>query len=235
MARVSSSCNSFSNFCLQLPSTASLDTPLSRSRLSNGPRDSSQQLKCSNKSTIAKRNARLAEALGINPVDRETVAALAPPTAPPLQIDELMEALTPPAVPSLNYAKSLASALSAVGTDSPTPHLSLFQPILATLCSLESPTTLQTAGFNVLSAFFTDVPWSKELWESRTKALSALIRSGSQTIGMEDLTYLDTRLVALGPTYLSTLLPLLSRALADRKSTRLNSSHSGESRMPSSA
>ena len=136
----------------------------------------------------------------------ETVAAPAPPTAPPpLQIDELIEALTPPAVPSLNYAKSLASALSVVGTDSPTPRLPLLQPILATLCSLESPTTLQTAGFDVLSAFlhasgaslvstadrlsclafFTDVPWSKELWESRTKALSALIRSGSQTIGME--------------------------------------------------
>ncbi|PIL25919.1 hypothetical protein GSI_11672 [Ganoderma sinense ZZ0214-1] len=136
----------------------------------------------------------------------ETVAAPAPPAvSPPLQIDALIEALTPPAVPSLSYAKSLASALGSLGADSPPPRLPILQPILATLCSLESPIPLQTAGFDVLSAFlsgssaslvstadrlsclslFVDVQWSQELWESRTKALSALTLSGSQTVGME--------------------------------------------------
>ncbi|KAI1790599.1 hypothetical protein LXA43DRAFT_1146320 [Ganoderma leucocontextum] len=135
----------------------------------------------------------------------ETVAPPAPPTvSPPLQIDALIEALAPPAVPSLSYARSLASALSTLGAHSP-PRLPLLQPILATLCSLESPASLQTAGFDILSAFldgsgaslvstadrlsclalFVDVPWSQELWESRTKALSAFIRTDSQTIGIE--------------------------------------------------
>ena len=135
----------------------------------------------------------------------ETAPPPAPVTvSPPLQIDALIQALTPPAVPSLSYARSLASALGVLGAHSP-PRLSLLQPILATLCSLESPTPLQTAGFDVLSAFldnssvslvstadrlsclalFVDVPWSQELWESRTKAFSALIRSGSHTVGME--------------------------------------------------
>ena len=45
--------------------------PCGRS-LSNSAREGSQQLKCSNECAIAKRNARLAEALGINPADRES-------------------------------------------------------------------------------------------------------------------------------------------------------------------
>ncbi|TBU44598.1 hypothetical protein BD309DRAFT_958023 [Dichomitus squalens] len=136
----------------------------------------------------------------------ENVPTPAPSTvSPPLQYDALIEALTPPAVPSLSYAKSLASALGTLGAHAPLPRLATLQPILATLCSSESPAPLQAAGFEILSAFldgpgaslvstadrlsclalFVDVPWSQELWDSRTKALGALVNSGSQTIGME--------------------------------------------------
>lgn len=125
--------------------------------------------------------------------------------SPPLQWEALIEALTPPAVPSLNYARSLATALSSVGAHSPPPRLAILQPILATLCSPDSPPPLQTAGYDILSAFleknghsmvstsdrlsclslFVDAPWSQELWESRSKALNALIGLDFQTLGME--------------------------------------------------
>lgn len=136
----------------------------------------------------------------------ENVPTPAPPAvSSPLQWEALIEALTPPAVPSLSYAKSLASALGTIGAHSPPPSLSTLQPVLATLCSPDSPPPLQTAGYDILTAFlignkssmsstadrlsclslFVDAPWSQELWEARSKALGALINSESQTMGME--------------------------------------------------
>ncbi|KAL7278629.1 hypothetical protein ACG7TL_007630 [Trametes sanguinea] len=136
----------------------------------------------------------------------ENAPTPAPPTiSAPLQWEALIEALTPPAVPSLNYAKSLATALSALDAHSPPPRLATLQPVLASLCSSDSPTSLQTAGYDILTAYldgsgssvvttadrlsclslFVDVPWSQELWEARTKALAALIGSGAHTAGME--------------------------------------------------
>ncbi|KAH9922333.1 uncharacterized protein BXZ73DRAFT_91620 [Epithele typhae] len=134
-----------------------------------------------------------------------SVSAPAPPlVSSPLQWEDLIQALTPPAVPSLSYAKSLASALGALGTHSPPPRLSVLQPVLATLCAPDSPPALQTAGYDILAAFlesgptivstadrlsclalFHDAPWLQELWDSRTKAFKALIKSAEQTIGME--------------------------------------------------
>ncbi|KAI8972545.1 hypothetical protein BD414DRAFT_510325 [Trametes punicea] len=136
----------------------------------------------------------------------ENTTAPAPPTiSAPLQWEELIEALTPPAVPSLNYAKSLATALGALDAHSPPPRLTTLQPVLASLCSSDSPIPLQTAGYDILTAYlkgsgssitttadrlsclslFIDVPWSQELWEARTRALSALTHSGAHTAGME--------------------------------------------------
>ncbi|KAM5530840.1 hypothetical protein V8D89_015484 [Ganoderma adspersum] len=138
-----------------------------------------------------------------------------------------------------------ASALSALSADSPAPRLPVLQPILATLCSLESPTSLQTAGFDVLSAFlhgsgaslvstadrlsclafFADVKWSRDLWESRTKALSALIRSGSQTIGMEG------QILRLVGTWIEHAFDGFAQTRTDTKSheERLARQHSVES------
>ena len=133
-----------------------------------------------------------------------TPAAAPPVASPPLHWEDLVKALSPPAVPSLIYAKSLANSLAIPGTHSPPPRLSLLQPVLASLCAPDAPAPLQTVGYEILAAFlkssqaiastadrlsclslFVDAAWSRELWESRTKAFEALVRYGDQTIGME--------------------------------------------------
>ncbi|KAJ7151704.1 hypothetical protein C8R46DRAFT_1166548 [Mycena filopes] len=139
------------------------------------------------------------------PDQSTTPPAGAHPSPPPLQLDELIQALTPPAVPSLAYARSLATGLS---THSPIPRHAALNPILATLCSAESPVALQCAGFEILAAycenpeavglgtpdrlayfsFFVNpatLPWGVEIWEPRFKALRALIRSGADALGIE--------------------------------------------------
>ncbi|RDX44101.1 hypothetical protein OH76DRAFT_1389787 [Lentinus brumalis] len=136
----------------------------------------------------------------------ENAPTPAPPAvSQPIQFEALIEALTPPAVPSLTVARSLAAALGSIGAHSPPPRLSILHPILFKLCSAESPAPLQAAGYDILTAFleangpsmvstadrlsclslFVDAPWSQELWEARSRALAALINSGSQTLGME--------------------------------------------------
>ena len=121
-----------------------------------------------------------------------------------LSLDALIEALTPPAVPSLSHARALASTLS---THTPAPKLAILSPILAALCATESPVAIQAAGYDILAAYWDNtesavfttadrfaclslfqdvrVRWLPDLWESRFKALVALIRSGSETTGME--------------------------------------------------
>ncbi|KAI0668839.1 hypothetical protein C8Q78DRAFT_212015 [Trametes maxima] len=136
----------------------------------------------------------------------ENTPSPAPPAiSAPLHWDALIEALTPPAVPSLALARSLATALSALDAHSPPPRLATLQPVLASLCSSDSPPSLQAAGYDILTAYlegssssvittadrlsclslFIDAPWSQELWEARFKALAALVGSGSHTVGME--------------------------------------------------
>ncbi|KAF7367498.1 Rap-GAP domain-containing protein [Mycena sanguinolenta] len=134
-----------------------------------------------------------------------TPPVTANPTPPPLQLEELIQALTPPAVPSLAYARSLATGLS---THSPIPRHAVLNPILATLCAGDSPVALQCAGFEILSAYFENpeavglgtsdrisyfyffldpatASWGTEIWEPRFKALRALTRSGTETLGIE--------------------------------------------------
>ena len=83
----------------------------------------------------------------------------------------------------------------------------MLTPVLAGLCSAESPISLQAAGYDVLAAYWENsgstvpstadrltclslfmnlaTPWAADLWEPRFKALVALIQSGAETIGME--------------------------------------------------
>ncbi|KAI0687610.1 hypothetical protein BC835DRAFT_1419805 [Cytidiella melzeri] len=123
---------------------------------------------------------------------------------PPLSLEALIEALTPPAVPSITHARALAALLSK---QTSTPRLAVLSPILASLCSAESPSSLQAAGYDILAAYWENsgsvtlttadrlvcfslfmdlsIPWSSDLWEPRFKALVALIRSGVETFGVE--------------------------------------------------
>jgi len=106
----------------------------------------------------------------------------------PTSIHGLIEDLTPPAVPSLAYARSLAALLQ---TTSPCPPLPALIPILGTLCTEHSPSSLQAAGYDILAAYcgnsettltsssdvlacfqLFDAPWIIDLWEPRFKAFT---------------------------------------------------------------
>ena len=113
---------------------------------------------------------------------------MATTTPKPTSIHGLIEDLTPPAVPSLAYARSLAALLQ---TTSPCPPLHAFIPILGTLCTEHSPSSLQAAGYDILSAYcgnpettltsssdvlacfeLFDGLWTVDLWEPRFKAFT---------------------------------------------------------------
>jgi len=121
-----------------------------------------------------------------------------------LSLEELIPALTPPAVPSLSHARVLAAILS---THSPLPRRSVLNPILASLCSVDAPPAVQAAGYDIVSAYSENneaaplttadrlsyfalfrgstKPWAVELWEPRFKALRALTKYGTDIIGIE--------------------------------------------------
>src|SRR5215472_4509014 len=73
-----------------------------------------------------------------------------PPSHPILPLQDLIQALTPPAVPSLAHARALATALAS-HTPLPQPHI--LNPILTSLCAPESPAALQASGYDILSAY----------------------------------------------------------------------------------
>ncbi|KAK7440051.1 Tuberous sclerosis 2-like protein [Stygiomarasmius scandens] len=131
------------------------------------------------------------------------------PSSPPvLTVEELISALSPPAVPSITYARSLATLIS---THSPLPRHVLLDPVLSTLCSHERPVSLQAAGFDIVSAYWEkyweteaapslktsdkltyfalflpeNQEWNAELWEPKFKALRALTNRGAEVVGIE--------------------------------------------------
>jgi tuberous sclerosis protein 2 len=131
----------------------------------------------------------------------------APPPSPPAQplpLEALIEALTPPSVPSLSHARSLADILV---TYSPIPPLSILIPVLHNLCNSEAPVSLRAAGFDILSAYWenneaaslstadrvkyfslflgSSTEWSQDLWEHRFRALRSMTKFGIETIGVE--------------------------------------------------
>lgn len=130
---------------------------------------------------------------------------LQPPLEPvSLSSEALLDLLSPPAVPSLTNAKSLAAALAG---NAPRPRLAAVLPVVTTLCASESPSAVQAAGFDVLTAFWSHSdlidlttadklsclslvlnmtnPWAEDVWESKFRALMAFTRSGTETVGLE--------------------------------------------------
>ncbi|KAG6812620.1 hypothetical protein H0H92_001839 [Tricholoma furcatifolium] len=123
--------------------------------------------------------------------------------SPPLSLDALIDALTPPAVPSLSHARALASSIASA---SPLPRRATLIPVLASLCQTDAPVAIQAAGYDVLSAYFehNEAPalgtddrlayfslflgssaWATDLWEPRFKALRALTKLGRDVVGIE--------------------------------------------------
>ncbi|KXN86681.1 hypothetical protein AN958_09765 [Leucoagaricus sp. SymC.cos] len=128
----------------------------------------------------------------------------APSTHQPLSLDALIEALRPPAVPSLAHARALANLLTNA---SPLPKISAISPVLSSLCDINGPPSFQAAGFDVISSYLenqeatvlqtadrlsffslflgSNIPWAAELWEPRLRALGALTRKGTDIVGIE--------------------------------------------------
>ncbi|KAF8154068.1 hypothetical protein B0H34DRAFT_75597 [Crassisporium funariophilum] len=140
------------------------------------------------------------------PRTEQVVVPPLPLQVPPqsLSLEALLEALTPPSVPSLSHARALAGTLSNV---SPLPCRDVLNPVLVSLCHTNSPTAVQAAGFDILSAYWENhealslgtaerlsyfslflgatTPWGMDLWEPRFKALRSLTRYGVDIIGIE--------------------------------------------------
>jgi tuberous sclerosis 2 len=136
----------------------------------------------------------------------EPVVAASQPTAvaQDLSVDEYIEALTPPTVPKLSYARSLSNALLNC---SPLPNVELLMAVLTALCAKDSPPSVQAAGYDVLAAYcendeafplqlkhrqdlfsvFRDTshPWNAEIWEPKFKALRSLTNHGKELVGIE--------------------------------------------------
>ncbi|KIJ61264.1 hypothetical protein HYDPIDRAFT_31562 [Hydnomerulius pinastri MD-312] len=133
----------------------------------------------------------------------ETLSTNAPPQTqpPPLAFDALVEALSPPAVPSLSHARSLAAVIS---TQSPLPRAALLNPVLGSLCGVDSPPPLQCVGYEIMAAFwdryeakigtadklsyfslFLHTSWATEVGEPRLRALRALTKGGIDVFGIE--------------------------------------------------
>lgn len=126
-----------------------------------------------------------------------------PPTLPP-SLEALIDALYPPAVPSLYHARALANALP---NHSPLPRRDVLNPVLNSLCNIDSPIAVQAAGFDILAAYWENpealslntgdrlayfslflgnsASWGMELWEPRFKALRAVTKYGIDIIGIE--------------------------------------------------
>jgi len=124
---------------------------------------------------------------------------------PTLSLEALVQALSPPAVPSLAHARSLATILSNC---SPLPRRETLDPILISLCNdAKFPPSVQAAGYDILSAywenhesmglttaerlsylslFLGNSTWGMELWEPKFKALRALTRYGAEITGIEN-------------------------------------------------
>jgi tuberous sclerosis protein 2 len=125
---------------------------------------------------------------------RQEVLTVNAPVPPPLSLPELLEALTPPTVPSVHHARSLASMMSSLSL---LPKPALLHQILLSLCSPQSLPALQAAGLDILSAYLDNsavstqvatsdklgyltllsdptLTWSTDLWEPRFRALQAI-------------------------------------------------------------
>lgn len=131
----------------------------------------------------------------------DTVSTTVQPQSQSLTFDALVEALSPPSVPSLTHARSLASLMVS---HSPVPRPAVLNPVWAALCAHDSPSSLQTAGYEIMATFwerfdghlgtadilqyfslFLHTVWSADVGEPRLRALRALTRGGTEVIGIE--------------------------------------------------
>lgn len=134
----------------------------------------------------------------------ETVSNPAPQTHPPpqtLTFDALVDALSPPSAPSLAHARALAAVIT---THSPLPKAAVLNPLLGSLCSVDSPTQLQCTGYEIMTSYWErhegrvstsdrlahcalllHTSWSPEVGDSRLHALRALTKGGSEAFGIE--------------------------------------------------
>lgn len=132
----------------------------------------------------------------------ETVSIPAPQPQPQvLTFDALVEALAPPAVPSLTHARTLVATIT---THSPLPKAGVLNPLLGSLCGIDSPPQLQCAGYEIMAAYWEryegrvttsdrlahcslllHTSWSSEVGDSRLRALRALTKGGSEAFGIE--------------------------------------------------
>jgi hypothetical protein len=119
-------------------------------------------------------------------------------------VEELIAALTPPAVPSLVTARALSAALP----NALTVELFSLTPILASLCTADAPASLRTAGYDIIAAFLERTPapvlrasdrialfslfpirgqnaWHADVWEARFRAFTAFTRGGAEIAGIE--------------------------------------------------
>ena len=132
-------------------------------------------------------------------------ASLSSTPAAPVQtlpLETLVKSLAPPAVPSPSAARQLVTALQ---TQTPAPAPATLTPILKSLCSPESPPSLQAVGFDILTVYchcgvtlvtsdrliYFDLvkdaadTWSSEVWEPRLKVLNALFPSADDVLGVQ--------------------------------------------------
>jgi len=137
------------------------------------------------------------------PWRRRTDPAPAPPD-PALSAEELIAALSPPAVPSLSTARALSLALANASS----VQLYSLAPVLASLCAADAPASLRTAGYDILTAFLDRIPppvlkasdrialfslfparglnaWHADVWEARFRAFTAFTRGGAEIAGIE--------------------------------------------------
>lgn len=132
----------------------------------------------------------------------ETVSIPVPQPQPQaLAFDALVEALSPPAVPSLTHARALAASIT---THSPLPKAAVLNPLLGSLCGVDSPPQLQCAGYDTMASYWEryegkvttsdrlahcslllHTSWSPEIGDSRLRALRALTKGGSEAFGIE--------------------------------------------------
>ncbi|KAF9228061.1 hypothetical protein BS17DRAFT_745271 [Gyrodon lividus] len=118
-----------------------------------------------------------------------------------LTFDALVEALSPPAVPSLAHARSLAALIA---TQSPLPRAAVLNPVLGSLCGVDSPALLQCTGYEIMTAYweryegkvstadkltyfslFLRTSWSSEVGEPRLRALRAFTKGGADVLSVE--------------------------------------------------
>ncbi|KAF8622825.1 hypothetical protein AX15_006741 [Amanita polypyramis BW_CC] len=137
--------------------------------------------------------------------DSSSSSSLHMPQPMTTDISDLISSLMPPAVPSLSYARVLASLLPAA---SPVPKRSALTPIWSSLCDPGGPTAIQAAGYDLIGAYFENEyreklttadrlsyfslftsgrEWAVETWEPRLKALRGMTGFGSDILGIEEV------------------------------------------------